>query len=310
MAILSTLTGFLFKALGFLLSLTLLAPAPRKATIVPVDKDSLRLQFTVISDVHTIPLLNLQAWGLAKTLRDAGGAQAPQDALVLLGDNTNNGLAVQYLSLYAVLSHYNKAEHTLVAMGNHDLSTNIYTPAQTTAMHNFFYQTYTGADTGEEAGRSKPYHWERVNGYDLIILGDELEEAFTDAVITQEQLDWLKARLDAVEPGKPVFVFMHQSLNHVGSWGAIGAPSDAMQALFESHKNVFVFNGHMHQSLEETNVTKSGGVTYVNTPSLLTQQPFGVGWQVEAYDKQVALRARNFIQGKWLEDYEYRVELD
>jgi len=305
MSFLSTLTGFLIKALGFLLSLVIFsAPAQCREPIVPAE-DGLRLQLTVLSDVHMIPLLYTQAQGLAKTLRDAAAAQEPQDAVVFLGDNTNNGLAVQYLAFYSVLSRYNKAGRTLVAMGNHDLSTNLYKPAQTTAMHKFFYQTYTGAETDP----ARPWHWERVKGYDLIVLGDELREAFTDAVITQEQLDWLAARLDAAEPGKPVFVFLHQSLNHVGSWGAIGAPSGALQALFEGHDNVFVFNGHMHQGLEETNVTQVGGVTYINTPSLLMQQPRGVGWQVEAYDGRVVLRARNFIQGKWLKDYEYPVDL-
>jgi hypothetical protein len=311
MAILSSLTGYLFKALGFLLGLTLfVAPPPGRATIAPVDKDSLRLQFSVISDVHTQSLLLPQLRGFAKALRDMGGAQAPQDALVLLGDNTNNGLAVQYLAFYGVLSHYNKAGRTLAAMGNHDVSSSIYTTAQTTAMHSFFYQAYTGAYAGEEAGPAKPWHWERINGYDLIILGDELPEPYTAAVITQAQLDWLEERLDAAQEGKPVFVFLHQRLNHVGEWGAIGDPSQALQDLFESHGNVFVFNGHMHDSLEEVNVTQAGGVTYVNTPSLLQQLPRGVGWQVEAYDGQVALRARNFIQGEWLEDYDYRLELE
>jgi len=306
MSFLSTLTGLFLRAAGFLLSLVMLvAPAPRKAAIVPVDKDALRLQFTVVSDVHMQSLLYTRLRGLAKTLRDASGAQAPQDALVFLGDNTNNGMAVQYLAFYSVLSHYNKAPRTLVAMGNHDLSSNLYAPAQTTAMHNFFYSVYTGAETDP----AKPYHAQRANGYDLIVLGDELREAFTDAVMTQEQLHWLQARLDAAPAGKPVFVFLHQSLNHVGSWGAIGGPSDALQALFESRRNVFVFNGHMHQGLEETNVTKSGGVTYINTPSLLSQLPQGVGWQVEVYDGQVILRARNFIQGEWLAGHEYRVAL-
>jgi len=306
MEILSSLTGFFLKALSFLFSLTLLvAPPPRKATIEPVDKDSLRLQFTVISDVHMQSLLYPQPRGFALALRDAGGAQMPQDALVLLGDNTNNALTVQYLALYGVLTHYNKARHTLVAMGNHDVSSSIYTTAQTTAMHKFFYQNYTGAETDP----IRPWHWERINGYDLIVLGDELPEPYTGAVITQEQLDWLKERLDAAQEGKPVFVFLHQPLNHVGEWGAIGDPSDALQELFESHDNVFVFNGHMHDSLDEVNVTQVDGVTYVNTPSLLQQLPRGVGWQVEVYDGQVALRARNFICGEWLGEFDYRVEL-
>ena len=141
------------------------------------------------------------------------------------------------------------------------------------------------------------------------MLGDELPERFTGAVITQEQMDWLKERLDAAQEGKPVFVFLHQPLNHVGDWGTLGEPSEALRELFEQYGNVFVFNGHMHDGLEKTNVTQSGGVTYVNVPSLLSQLPRGVGWQVEAYDGQVVLRARNFIEGAWLEDFEYRVEL-
>ena len=305
MAILSTLTGFFFKALGFALSLSLFAFPPCRAAIEPVDEGNLCMQFSVMSDVHMQSLLYPQLRGFARALRDAGGAKTPQDALVLLGDNTNNALAVQYLALYGVLSRYNKAGRTLVAMGNHDLSSAIYKPAQTTAMHNFFYQAYTGAQTDP----ARPYYAERVRGYDLIILGDELREAFTDAVITPEQMDWLAARLDAAQAGRPVFVFLHQPLNHVGEWGAIGAPSDEMQALFEAHDNVFVFNGHMHDSLEEVSVTQVGGVTYINTPSLLQQLPRGVGWQVEVYDGQVALRARNFIRGEWLEAYDYRFEL-
>jgi len=129
MAILTPLTGLFFRATGFLLSLVIFgAPAARQATIVPVDKDNLRLQFTVISDIHMQSLLYTRVWGLAKTLRDAAGAEMPQDALVLLGDNTNNSLMSQYAALYGVLSHYNEAGRTLVAMGNHDVSREIYQP--------------------------------------------------------------------------------------------------------------------------------------------------------------------------------------
>jgi len=303
MAIPVLLNTLFLKLAGFVLSGVLLfsggAPAAAGTAIEAKEQD-VKLQFSVVADVHMETFELFRFAGFAKTLQDMGAAKQKQDALVLVGDNTMNGQPTEYIMLYGLLSRYNKAENFLAAMGNHDLNRGAYAAPDAIARHNLFLRSYTGMVN------SKPYYSKEINGYTFIVLGDEDPHEDTTATISQAQLDWLKKALDECSAGYPIFIFLHQQLIHTwGGWGSVGEQSEAIREIIESRQNVFFFNGHLHRSMD---IKQIGGVTYVNLPTLLSGGENGIGFQVEAYENKVLLRARNYITGEWLEDCEISLQ--
>ena len=302
MAILAFFNSIFLKILGFLMSVVLMfsGVASSGAVIEAKDPANVKLQFSVVSDVH-IDSPELQRYGrFAAVLKNIGAAKAKQDALVFVGDNTEDAQLLEYMAFYGILSQYNTAKNTLVATGNHDMNPNDHEPAAAIERHNFFLRSYTGAANG-----SRPYYSKEINGCTFIILGDEKPQEGCSATISQAQLDWLAETMAAAPAGKPVFIFLHQILAHIvsefGGEETVGAQSEDIRKIIEKYPNVFVFNGHLHAP---QTIAKSGGVTYVNLPSLSKSDVPGVGFQVEAYESKVLLRARNYLAGEWLTEYE------
>ena len=293
MAILAPLNTIFLKIVGYLLSGVLMfSGAAPAGTPIEAKEPNAQLQFSVVADVHMETFELFRFRDFAKVLQDMGAAKQQQDALVLVGDNTMNGQPTEYIMLYGLLSRYNKAEHFLAAMGNHDLNRGSYATPDAIARHNFFLQSYTGMVNDQ------PYYSKEINGYTFIILGDEDPREDTTAVISQAQLDWLAGTLETAPAGKPVFIFLHQQLIHTwGGWGSVGEQSEAIRAIIEQYPNVFFFNGHLHRERE---VKQIDGVTYINLPTLLSGGTNGIGFQVEAYENKVLLRARNYVTGEWL----------
>jgi len=303
MSILPFLNMIFLKFVGFLLSALLLltgnAPAATGTAIEAKDPQNLKLQFSAVADVHMETNAFFRFVEFAQVLTDMGAAKQKQDALVLVGDNTMNGQPTEYIMLYGLLSRYNKAANLLVAMGNHDLNRGSYDTPTAIARHNLFLQSYTGMMN------NTPFTSQVINGYTFIVLGDELPQHDTTAVISQAQLDWLAETLEESPAGKPVFIFLHQQLGHsFGGWGSVGEQSEAIREIIEGHSNVFFFNGHLHRPYE---VKQIGGVTYVNLPNLIGGGVNGMGVQVEAYENKVLLRARNYLTGEWLGEVEILV---
>ena len=288
MAILASLNMVFLKFVGFLLSTILVWTVPPQlgTTFEPADEANLKLQVSIISDAHMQSFDYPTYQGLAKSLRDIGASKRRQDALVFLGDNTMNGQPYEYIMFYGILSQYNRVNsaNTLVAIGNHDLHLSEYSAADAIARHNFFLRSYSGVST------DKPYYSKRISGYTFVILGGEGPRETT---ISQAQVNWLDQTMAAAERGKPIFVFFHHPLN-----------SAEALAVLEQYSNVFLFNGHLHTSLS---VQKTNGITRVNLPALHDHSGRGVekeGLQMEVYANKILLRGRNYIEGKWLKEYE------
>jgi len=288
MAILAFLNKIFLKIIGFLLSAILVwtVQSPSGAAIEPKDQANLKLQVSILSDVHMQSFEYSGYQELAKGLRGIGNSKVKQDALVFVGDNTMNGQIFEYMMFYGILSHYSpvSAKNTLVVTGNHDYMA-ASTAQKAIDRHNFFLQSYTGASSG------KDYYSQVVNGYTFITLGGEKQD---NSVISDAQRAWLGETLAAAAPGQPIFVFMHYNINNT-----------AALSLLAQYPNVFLFNGHWHTPLE---VWPEAGVTKVNLPSLHGRHADGLGVgsgvQMEVYADKVLLRGRNYITGEWDEEFQ------
>jgi len=294
MAILAFLNMIFLKIIGFLLSAILVWTVPPSfgASFEPKDPQNLKLQFSVLSDVHMQSFEYTGFQELAMGLRGIGRAKVKQDALVFVGDNTMNGQIFEDLMFFGILSHYNpvKNTNTLVAMGNHDYMT-ASSVRKSIDRNNFFLQSYTCAKN-EEA-----YYSQVINGYTFVILaGDDAEDEYT---LSAAQAAWLGDTMAAAASGKPVFVFCHYSLS------SYDANDAAILAVLEQYPNVFLFNGHWHTPLDAWD---ANGVTKVNLPALHGRHSdgkgMGEGTQVEVYADKVLLRCRNYVTGVWVGEFE------
>lgn len=300
-SITSAIMGILVKCLSPIMALILTFSGlalPTGVSYEPIDEDALIANFSVIADVH-METNNLERFpNFAKGLNDMARSKAPNDVLVLLGDNTMNGQVTEYLMLYSLFNLYNKAENTIVAMGNHDINQSENTIESAVNRHNMFYNWYTGS------GNDTPYYYRVINGCYFIVLGDELGYEDTTAYISPEQLEWLGDTMEeAAASGMPIFVFSHQPFNDKFRYsvGGLGAQSEDVWNIINAYENVFFFSGHLHSSYDRFGVSQNENVTLIDLPTFLSDDNVkGVGYQVEVYPDRVELRARNFIDGEWM----------
>lgn len=315
---LGVLLSILWRGVGLLLSVVACVTAmifPPQEGYAPIEKETVQLSFSVLSDVH-MESFTLERFRLfRKGLQDMANAQVPNDALVLNGDNTMNAQVTEYLMLYAHLAAYNKAENTLLAMGNHDINPSQNTIQRALAKHRIFYHSYT------DKLLLTPYFSQVINGSYFIVLGSEDEGAGAAAHISTTQLAWLEATMKcAQKTGKPIFIFMHQPFNDMYDleWkdgGGMGAQSDAVWNIVNQYQNVFFFSGHLHNEVDHFGAQKKDNVWLIDLPSYSEtglhgdDSKRGNGYQVEVYPDRVELRARNFANGEWLEINQYTIAL-
>lgn len=273
--------------------------------------DDTDLQFAVVSDIHMEGNNTERFKNFPKALLDINGSD--NDALVMLGDNTMNGQLIEHLFLTLSLKLFNDIGENFIALGNHEVFTveNGYEKGS----ERFF--SFAEVITGRNIDR--PYYYDTVNGYYFIVMGSEADMG-VNAYISAQQLEWLDETLaKADESGKPAFVFCHYPLEdtHKNAWpdGLMGEQSGEVYNILKSHKNVFFFSGHLHNSVDYSGVVQKDGVTFVDVPSLLSDNvtvgtySVGIGYSVEVHGGCVELRPRNFISGEWLDGLAVTVEL-
>ena len=288
-------TVFLVSVFSFF---SFLRPAP--AAYEPKEEGIL-LNAAVLTDLHIGPRNPILQHNINKAFRNASAAKDGLDALAILGDNTMDGMEQQYSLLYASLTAHSKAEHNIVVVGNHDLwGMGSYLNGKNRFIS--YYNQFTDSNIDDI------YYHKVINGYHFIVLGTE-SDMHTTAHITNAQIGWLDARLaEATAGGRPAFVFHHFPVGRV-------LEPERLEAVLKAYPNVLYFYGHVHRALGANTYTQAGdSLYYIDVPNFdgFSDDIFyyrGQGIQIEAYEDRVLLRARDYIRGEWLPDYEYSVPL-
>lgn len=307
----------LLRWIAAILAFFIFSPSGDIAPYAPLDKDNLQISFTVISDGHLEGNEGQKHDNYGEGFCDMASAEVMSDALVMVGDNTMNGQAVETSMLYGLMRKYNKIENVLMAVGNHDICPGEHNTGDYDKLKQRFID-YNNAFLDHQI--ENLYHSQVIDGYHFIILSSDCD-AGIQQYLSPEQLEWLDAELQsAAESGKPVFLFSHWPLNDVfpDVWaeGHVGEQSDELHALLTKYENrIFYFTGHLHMGLFENGygIKEDGQITYINVPSFGSDntdgdadvQDTGLGLQVEVYENEVVVRVRNFVQHEWT-DYEYR----
>lgn len=293
--------------------------------------------FQVISDIHlNSDNTHLYNTNFKKVLQDIAANGAGSSGIFINGDIANNGKAVEYENMWTIYNEVKSAGATLpniyLSIGNHDFYGN---NAYADSVELFLKNAYLTDGTTHP---DKLYYDFWLNGYHYIFLGtDRYPINKVNAFLNDEQLEWLDETLaEDRESGKPVFVFLHQSLYETvaGSFegqGWNGATPDAkIRNVLKKYPEVIFFNGHSHWSLNDDGCMYDGDEDFpiyaFNTSStayLWTSYnkvagealAGSEGYYVTIYDDCVTVMGRNFTTGEWVssalfvaEDKEFEVE--
>lgn len=294
-------------------------------------QDTLCLTIAAVSDTH----VNDAARGalLGAGLRDISSAALDVDAMLFLGDCTDNGNSENWEIFTDAVEKNCTVKDKIVVLGNHDTWTSYDTPHEyEDALKN--YLAYSNAIMGTQ--NEKPYFTYEVSGYQFVVLAPE--DTSVGATVSDAQLAWADSALAAAaskSAGKPIFVLMHQPLNYTHTVGnnengngfEDNATSKKLQAILDKYENIIYLSGHQHYGLSDGNdaftnppgfktLEKVGkNITSVNLPCytygsyVFTGDPLiGDGLVINVYADRVEFLGRNFVAGGWL-DYTETVTL-
>lgn len=307
----------ILKMIAAVLAVFIFSSSGEIASYEPLDRDNLKLNFTVISDGHIEGNNSQRHKNYGEAFCDMASAEEISKALVMVGDNTMNGQGIEEAMLYGLMNKYNKIENVLMAVGNHEVCRD---DTDFEKLEKRFIK-YNNAFLEHKI--DKLYHSQVIDGYHFIILATDRNSG-VEQYISDEQFEWLDNELKtAAESGNPVFVFNHWPMNDTFSqvWpeGHVGEQSERLhQVLTKYDSRIFLFTGHLHMGIFENDygIKEDGKITYINVPSFGSEnddgdadvQDTGMGLQVEVYDTQLVVRIRNFVTHQWT-DYEYYFDI-
>ncbi len=305
----------------------------------PNDAENCKLNFAVISDTHLYDDAS-QRLLLEMGLSDMENSDTRLDALVMAGDNTNNGSSVQYDQLAKAFSKYDPADNIIMAIGNHDTWNKEVDPENRFPESERLFLEYQKKMFDREL--DKVYFSTEVNGYTFIVLGGETD--ITKSYISNEQMLWFRVEMEkAALKGLPIFVVSHapldnthglpqtwadresvseeEFLNHDGTFA--DGRSEEIKEIIMQYDNVFLFSGHVHNGLAKdvdykgytfSTVESDGTFTSINLPTYGNTcargtPSSGVGVNVEVYENEIQIKGRCFSAGVWYTNYFWTIPL-
>ena len=319
--------------LAFLMSflLTVLPAAQFRAPVIKTLNDDCLLNMEILSDTHIEEKELIRQSLLKCGLNNIARAKSPVDALVVTGDITNYADEPSLARFYEIIGEYSPVPVIPVA-GNHDIGhagdRDVTTISREEAMANFIRYRNGYMGRSDEVN----YFSTEINGFKLIILGDEvIDGGHWDGIsMSEEQLEFLDRELaDGTKDGKPVFIFCHWPMKAINGEDTMypesGIDPDEfdVKGIMEKYENVFYISGHMHAGIRAKSAAdmfglscaeQVNGVTYINLPTYGIVNMFGIpypgmGAQLEVYENEVVFRPRSFITNKWITSAEYHFEL-
>lgn len=286
---------------------------PKKAEEV-VEITNPDLAFGVFGDVHE----NINHF--QKAIDDFYKINPNMDALILNGDNVDQGIDEQYDSMNKILEK-NKdllPEIIIKNIGNHEFfDYNIETNSKEEVQG--FINNYL-----EFAGEEKVYHDKWIKDYHFISLGSEDGNSETmnsvTAFLSKEQLDWLKEKIaEKYEKGKPIFIFLHQQLEYPNSKWVGVQQEEELRNILSEYPEAILFSSHTHRDLSDNSISLDKPFTIVNTGAvhytlvideyeergIRREDEYISGIYVEVTGNTVTIKARDIKEKQW----RYNIEI-
>jgi glucan-binding YG repeat protein/3',5'-cyclic AMP phosphodiesterase CpdA len=275
------------------------------------------LQIPVISDVHINENLPGRQTRLQTALQDYLRMAPHYQAIVVDGDLTDYGTETEYDLFKKIFdANTNPDAAKLLVMGNHEFYKGINGNAQDTdqALIDRFV-TETGSDG---LYYDKWIQGTNQENYHFIVLSSEASSATAPndyAVLSDKQCQWLKNKLKQdADPNKPIFVFIHEPIYNTiyGSeeWGSQLLAGN-LKSILQQYPQAILFTGHLHYLLNHPRSVYQDGFTMVSTGAVAytlyeggnAPLEFSQGLLVNVYDDHVEIKAREFSNQTWINDY-------
>lgn len=269
------------------------------------------IHFQVITDTHIVAdPQGTHSLHFDLALQDILATAPDSDGIMHVGDITDNGRPEEYDTMVNI---WNKNRAGLAPIyftyGNHDVRWADFEER---------IQSFTAS-----TGISQKYYDFWIRGYHFIFLGTE--KGLKDcSYLSDTQLTWLEEKLAEQEDmNRPVFIFVHEPLMNTvaGSqprFGWYGIRQDReLKQILSKHPQSIMFTGHTHWELGSQNTMyQDKYATLFNAGSVASlwtdEDTFKAGSQgfyVEVYDDKVLVRGRDFVQGTWIDNAQYTVNL-
>ena len=257
--------------------------------------DELITSFAVVSDIH-VETNNPNIYNKLKDVLEGVKAGENIDAVVYTGDSVMNGQTLENAFFYSAVRAVMPAENNYVITGNHDLGNGEgdYSKYRESFIYNNKY--VLGNDIDEL------YYYKVVNGCYMIFLSSE-DLCVNDYVISDKQMEWLTGVLDeAAAASAPIFVFNHHPIYLIRD-----RDYRELALLLQKYDNLLYLHGHYHNELRAESFYSWHNVDCIDVPRATEHEAYddGQGLVVEVYEDEVVVRARNFIDNKWIEEFRY-----
>ena len=291
-------------------------------------KDPL-IVFNVMSDTHIgAPLTNPQAKNLKDAVDDIEYFSPNSSALMIPGDLTDGGSAEQFDLFFDIMK--SSSAHPIVALGNHDVrwlcsgenrnpETGMQIPTCIEGTSPFADRYLKGNRQfmPEDTPEGQLYFDQWINGYHFITLNTE-KDLKDQAYISDAQLDWLEQVLEGSEPGKPIFMQIHQCFEGTSDYhegDLIGGEAEVrLKEILKNYPQSVIFTGHTHSGKDLVGVYDREFGHTVDTPCFFYQthgdKQAQIGYQVYVYEDDIIVRQRDFANNVWLDDYNFHINLD
>lgn len=273
-----------------------------------LDEEKCLLNVCVISDAHIEGNNTARYKVFRRILQDAGNNSFGNDAAVFLGDNTMNGQEIESLLFYGAVNNSDISDEYVVCCGNHDVGNGEGDYGKLLSR----YSDYSSILTDVKS--DTPFYYKVINGYYFIVLGPE-DLCVYEMPISEQQYKFLEGTMAlASEGGKPVFVLAHHPIYDMGE-----DEGERIISILGNYDNVFFLYGHTHMPfIEGWSFETEDGINTMNFPRCteLTGENdneifahTGDAGQIEVYEDEVVVRARNFYTGEWYDNMEYHYKL-
>lgn len=270
------------------------------------------IEFQVVSDAHLSEAL--YADNFEKMLTDIAQNSPNSIGIFAVGDMVDDGtVSSQWEKLWSIYDSVEGAPNLYIGMGEREINTfESYDEALESFLENIrFPEGYGTPET--------PYYDLWIGGLHFIFLGSSEISDDGHATIGNDQYAWLAEKLEENADGRPIFLFMHQSLRDTvagstadeGWWGIDDGA--VLRSLLQDYPQIIMFNGHSHWSLDSENTMYGGdgkatifntaGVGYLKDAYKNVTGDYldgSQGYYVKVYEDAIVVQGRDFIEGEWV----------
>jgi len=249
------------KLLSIMACLALFAACDSPEPTSSLQVQNPDLVFGVMSDTHigAPPMGDTPENKLKKAYQKFTEIKSEMDAIVTVGDFTDNGYVEQYDTYINIMNEYSTAKNNLLLMGNHDNIDKNGEEGEARFVSKFGY---------------KPTRDKVINGYHFITVStrDSTYNTTSYKGEIKRDLEDMLARAHAQDQNKPIFVFIHHTMLNakvIGHSQAEAAEEGDLYEVFSRYKQVITFSGHSHVSTADPRNIWQGDYTSLNCGSVL-----------------------------------------